>query len=373
MTRRLKIQTPPLRDVPEPAELSDAVERHGRVGTWRRVAHSAEMEWSDDMYRLLGFEPGELPASIDSAAERMHRADAQRWRAELARAPDEAPTELVRYRVLLPDGSSRLLEARPAAGWRPDESGQPVLVGTLRDVTGEVTAARASAWSRAIEELFRDWDAPRDGAAGEQIAGVLARALGARAAALWIPRGEQMEVSTYWAEPDISRERLTHAFAAFAPRRGTGLVGVAWRDGEVAVLRPGMTLPRVSRLLPGGLRPIVAVPALRGEDVLAVLVVYGQSCLAGVELLHDELSATRATLGALLSRRLPAGSRSPLTSRETEVLQLAADGLGGGEIERRLRVSRSTVKSHFENIYGKLGVSNRPAAVARALRDGLIA
>jgi ATP/maltotriose-dependent transcriptional regulator MalT len=104
-----------------------------------------------------------------------------------------------------------------------------------------------------------------------------------------------------------------------------------------------------------------------------VLVLYRQSCLAGSELLCEELSATRATLGALLRRRLRAGVRSPLTSRETEVLQLAADGLAGGEIEQRLQVSRSTVKSHFENIYAKLGVSNRAGAVARALREGLIA
>jgi Bacterial regulatory proteins, luxR family len=38
----------------------------------------------------------------------------------------------------------------------------------------------------------------------------------------------------------------------------------------------------------------------------------------------------------------------------------------------RLLLSRSTVKTHFEHIYAKLGVSNRVAAVATALRAGLI-
>jgi two-component system nitrate/nitrite response regulator NarL len=54
------------------------------------------------------------------------------------------------------------------------------------------------------------------------------------------------------------------------------------------------------------------------------------------------------------------------------VLRLAAEGLARQEIQTRLLLSRSTVKTHFEHIYAKLGVSSRVAAVARALREGLI-
>lgn len=62
----------------------------------------------------------------------------------------------------------------------------------------------------------------------------------------------------------------------------------------------------------------------------------------------------------------------PLTARETEVLALAARGCGGPEIARKLTVSPSTVKTHFAHIYEKLGVRNRPAAVARAMQLGVI-
>ena len=61
-----------------------------------------------------------------------------------------------------------------------------------------------------------------------------------------------------------------------------------------------------------------------------------------------------------------------LTRREIEVLQLAADGVSGPEIAERLVVSTSTVKTHFENVYRKLRVPDRPAAVAQALRAGVI-
>jgi DNA-binding CsgD family transcriptional regulator len=67
-----------------------------------------------------------------------------------------------------------------------------------------------------------------------------------------------------------------------------------------------------------------------------------------------------------------APSLPPLTPREQEVLQLAAEGLSGPDIAARLVVSRGTVKSHFGNIYEKLDVGDRAAAVAKGLRFGLI-
>jgi DNA-binding CsgD family transcriptional regulator len=63
---------------------------------------------------------------------------------------------------------------------------------------------------------------------------------------------------------------------------------------------------------------------------------------------------------------------SPLTPRELEVLQLAAEGLGGPCIAERLVLSPATVKTHFSNMYPKLGVAGRAAAVARGMRLGLI-
>ena len=62
----------------------------------------------------------------------------------------------------------------------------------------------------------------------------------------------------------------------------------------------------------------------------------------------------------------------PLSEREIEVLQLVSQGLKNEEIAERLIVSLGTVKTHVNNIYGKLGVRNRVEAVTRARELSLL-
>jgi DNA-binding CsgD family transcriptional regulator len=62
-----------------------------------------------------------------------------------------------------------------------------------------------------------------------------------------------------------------------------------------------------------------------------------------------------------------------LTPREIEVLALAAEGLSGPELAENLALSTATVHTHFKNIYEKLRVRTRAAAVAKAMRLGVIA
>jgi LuxR family maltose regulon positive regulatory protein len=56
----------------------------------------------------------------------------------------------------------------------------------------------------------------------------------------------------------------------------------------------------------------------------------------------------------------------PLSERELDVLRLLGTDLDGPEIARELMVSPNTMRTHTKNIYAKLGVNNRRAAVRRA-------
>jgi LuxR family maltose regulon positive regulatory protein len=62
----------------------------------------------------------------------------------------------------------------------------------------------------------------------------------------------------------------------------------------------------------------------------------------------------------------------PLSEREIEVLQFIAEGLTNQEIADKLYISPNTVKAHSRNIYGKLNVSNRTQASARAKALGIL-
>ena len=60
------------------------------------------------------------------------------------------------------------------------------------------------------------------------------------------------------------------------------------------------------------------------------------------------------------------GLIEPLSDRELDVLRLLGTDLSGPDIARQLSVSLSTVRTHTNRIYAKLGVNNRRAAVRRA-------
>lgn len=110
--------------------------------------------------------------------------------------------------------------------------------------------------------------------------------------------------------------------------------------------------------------------ATLGNDLFAKL------WTAGSALALDEAIAELYTLAAQVSAAAPAdlaGQPTALTARERDVLRLLADGLGDKAIATTLGISRRTASQHVAAILGKLGAESRTAAVAIALREGLLA
>jgi two-component system nitrate/nitrite response regulator NarL len=71
--------------------------------------------------------------------------------------------------------------------------------------------------------------------------------------------------------------------------------------------------------------------------------------------------------------RLRRGDERPgLSPREREILALTAEGMSAPDIAGRLALSPTTVRTHLQHLYDKLGVSDRAAAVAEAMRRGLL-
>jgi len=85
------------------------------------------------------------------------------------------------------------------------------------------------------------------------------------------------------------------------------------------------------------------------------------------------LAALDPDLMATLPAPAAPASIEALTPRETEVLELLAEGLANRAIAQRLGISEHTVKFHLNAILGKLGAQSRTEAVVLAIRLGLLA
>ena len=94
------------------------------------------------------------------------------------------------------------------------------------------------------------------------------------------------------------------------------------------------------------------------------------------EALHDE-DEVEQSMRRLRHRREQEGGverrLNRLTPRETEILQLMAEGMSNEEISRKLVMSPNTLRTHVQNIITKLGVHSRLEALVFAIRHGKVA
>jgi two-component system, NarL family, nitrate/nitrite response regulator NarL len=151
--------------------------------------------------------------------------------------------------------------------------------------------------------------------------------------------------------PGIDGVRITHA--VIRDRLPTRVLLLsAFTEGGV-----------VYKALEQGAAGFIPKEARREQIVDAVL-----ACARGENVVPPELSS-----GLVSEIRLRSSNDAPaLTDREREILKLIADGRSLPEIAGELFLGVTTVKTHVQHVYEKLGVSDRAAAVAEAMRRGLI-
>lgn len=119
----------------------------------------------------------------------------------------------------------------------------------------------------------------------------------------------------------------------------------------------------VYHALAEGAAGFLSKESTRAELVSAVL-----DCARGRDVVTASLTAGLA--GEIRKRAQPAGPS--LSTREREVLRMIADGLTVPAMAKQLFLAPSTVKTHVQRLYEKLGVGDRAAAVAEAMRRGLL-
>jgi two-component system nitrate/nitrite response regulator NarL len=147
---------------------------------------------------------------------------------------------------------------------------------------------------------------------------------------------------------------------------GLGIVRAAVRDQlptRVLLLSAHTESGRVFEALQEGAAGYLPKDARRSEIIDAVL-----KTARGERVVPAELASGLAD--EIQLRAQPAGP--VLSERERQVLQAFARGRSIPQVAKELHIGASTVKTHTQRLYEKLGVSDRAAAVAEAMRRGLL-
>ena len=123
----------------------------------------------------------------------------------------------------------------------------------------------------------------------------------------------------------------------------------------------------ISRLLRSGVRAILSRESEPDDVLSAIFAVHD-----GLVLLS--LPAAESLADVFGDQPLQGEDELPeeITSRETDVLRMLAEGLVNKDIAARLGISEHTVKFHISSILDKLGASTRTEAVTQGIRRGLI-
>jgi len=147
----------------------------------------------------------------------------------------------------------------------------------------------------------------------------------------------------------------------------TRQIKARFRDVRVLILTAYDDDPYVFALLQAGADGYL-LKTVEVEDLLrAVRAVYRGEPALSPEITHKVLRQVKTGRPAGAAQQVEA-----LTSRELEVLHLAAQGLTNKAIGQEVGISDRTVQGHLASIYGKLAVASRTEAVTEALKRGWI-
>lgn len=362
-----------------PGDAFELAERLAKVGTGKRDLHTGDGEWSEGMYRIHGLEPDEVAPSIEQVVARAHPEDRERLDAltssvfeQAAEVPEDGLT--FDYRTLASDGSIRAVRVRGRVEAGEDGT-PPRWVAAAQDVTAERATERELQAHHAVSQALDEWASFEEGS--QNLLQLLGTALECAFGALWTWDTQQQRLVSraFWRAPGIEQGRFEDVSRTVSYVPGHGIPGRAWATRRPALFEDvleALGWERRNAAAEAGIRSAVAFPAVADDGPLAVLSFYSLDRRAPGERVARTLTGIGSELGRFLTHRHADLASLRLSQREHEVLALAAEGNTGPEIAERLGVSPETVKTHFENIYEKLGVSDRAAAVARALRTGLL-
>jgi diguanylate cyclase (GGDEF)-like protein/PAS domain S-box-containing protein len=126
-------------------------QRLAHLGSWEWDVRTGEVSWSDETYRIYGYEPKEVVPTLEKLMELVHPQDRELVSKNRAGALYKAKPYDFEHRIVRPNGEVRIVHRRARVYF--DEEGEPSrMVGTVHDITEQKEAEKAL---RESEERFR--------------------------------------------------------------------------------------------------------------------------------------------------------------------------------------------------------------------------
>lgn len=112
----------------------ELAEQIANLGAWEHDLKNDKLYWSDETYRILGYEPGEVEPSYKHFMRRVHPEDKERIAQAFFKSLEEQESYHVIYRLQLPEEELKIVEAQAAHFY--DDAGEPVItIGINQEVT----------------------------------------------------------------------------------------------------------------------------------------------------------------------------------------------------------------------------------------------
>jgi DNA-binding NarL/FixJ family response regulator len=182
--------------------------------------------------------------------------------------------------------------------------------------------------------------------------------------ALELPSVAARPIASDAARPDVV---LVDVDGGAAGEQALRVVGEWWHGVPTLALATTFDFPRARALILAGARGVIAKDETAEHLLAAVRKVQEHELWldrASVARLIDELATEHATSPGERDPRL-----ASLTERESQIVELVAQGLCNKSIASRLDISDNTVRHHLTSIFAKLGVHDRLALAVYAFRN----
>jgi PAS domain S-box-containing protein len=340
------------------------------MGSFEYLADTQETVWSEEEARIFGIDPAEPAPTYEVLLQKFfHPGDVDRLNDAFTRAVQSRSVFELEHRIVRPDGSIRWVYSR--AHPYLDERGVLVrYVGTTLDITERKEAEEALFESRHLLELalagteLGMWDVEMPGGKSTY---------DDRYCAMFGYQADEIEPTMEgWlrqVHPDDLRnvEEAMRAHLAGESRIYEAEYRQRHKDGHwVWVFSRGKVTYDAAN------QPVRATGTTLDISDRKRVTTVGAELLKKFETLIAGLDRHSTNTGNGGSTSVPR-SKTRLSGRNREVLQLIAEGMTSTQIAKELGISEGTAATHRRNLMHKLGLKNKAELVRYAIKHGIVA